>query len=68
VRIPFPADVRLDDLEKMLEVLDKLEYLFLASNPSQSVEIVRVIAHLRIVVTRVINNWEKVRLTREVQM
>jgi hypothetical protein len=68
VRIPFPADVRLDDLEKMLEVLDKLEYLFLASNPSQSVEIARVIAHLRIVVTRVINNWEKIRLTREVQM
>ena len=68
MRIPFPADVTLDDLERTIEVLNKLEYLFIASNPSQSTEIARVIAHLRIVVTRVINNWEKVRLTREVQM
>jgi hypothetical protein len=68
MRIPFPADVTLDDLEKAHEVLEKLEYLFIATNPAHAIETERVIAHLRITIRRVINMYDKIRLTREVNM
>jgi hypothetical protein len=68
MRIPFPADVTIDDLEKAHEVLEKLEYLFIATNPAHALEVERVITHLRLTIRRVINMYDKIRLTREVNM
>jgi hypothetical protein len=68
MRIPFPADVTLDDLERAHDVLEKLEYLFIATNPAHAIEIERTIAHLRITIRRVINMYDKIKLTREVNM
>lgn len=68
MRVPFPADVTLDDLEKVDEVLEKLEYLFIAANPSHAAELVRAIAHLRLTIRRVINSYDKIRLVREVSL
>ena len=58
----------LEQLENTLYVLERLEYLFISANPDSATEIVKTLRRLVVTIQRVINTWDRVKATKEVNM
>ena len=66
MKVPFPRDVSIDDLERTSYTLQRLMYLFIAMYPDHSIEVVRVINFIIMALSRIQRQYEEIRLKGEI--
>jgi len=67
MKVPFPRDVTIDDLERTSYTLERLQYLFVAMYPDRSIEVVRVINLITMALNRIRRQYEEIRLKGEME-